>query len=385
MGVRPEILIIGAGMAGASAGYGLAGDASVTILEQEEIPGYHTTGRSAAFYAETYGNELVRRLTSASKAFFLDPPEGFTDSKLVHDRGALFLARKDQCVSLSALYEAKHKVLPSVRRVDRDFIIERVPSIRPDYAAQGVWDPECRDIDVHTLHQSFLAGFRDRGGQVVNDARVTKIKRTGKGWQVKTEDGRDFGADIIVNAAGAWADLVAGMAGAAPLGLVPKRRTVIIFPAAGGLERPDWPLVLDADDQFYFKPETGRVLATPGDATPMPPQDVQPDEMDVALTIDRVERVLTCPVGRVESKWAGLRTFAPDNTPVVGEDPDVPGFFWFAGQGGYGIQTAPAMSALIAGLVKDGSVPEWLADFGVKSVHYAPVRFRGRPLSVLKA
>ena len=372
-------------MGGASAGYGLAGDASVTILEQEEIPGYHTTGRSAAFYAETYGNELVRRLTTASKAFFLDPPPDFTDARLVHDRGALFLARPDQHAALSALYEAKHRVLPSVRHVDRDFIIDRVPSIRPDYAVEGVWDSECRDIDVHALHQSFLAGFRVRGGQMVNNARVDTIRRAGSRWRVRTQDGRDFDADFIINAAGAWADIVAGLAGAEPLGLVPKRRTVILFPAAGGLERADWPLVLDSEDRFYFKPETGRVLATPGDATPMPPQDVQPDEMDVALTIDRVQRVLTCPVERVESKWAGLRTFAPDNAPVVGEDPDVPGFFWFAGQGGYGIQTAPAMSALISGLVLENRVPAWLGDFGVEASFYAPGRFKNSSLSVARA
>jgi len=385
MGSRPEILIIGAGMAGASAGYGLAGNAAVTMLEQEDVPGYHTTGRSAAFYAETYGNELVRRLTSASKSFFLDPPDGFTDTKLVHDRGALFVAREDQRASLSALFEAKHGVLPSVRRVDRDFIIAHVPLIRPDYAVEGVWDPECRDIDVHALHQSFLAGFRGRGGRIVTNARVVEIRRGAQGWRVITEDGREFGADIVINAAGAWADQVAEMAGAEPVGLVPKRRTVIIFPASGGLARSDWPLVLDADDRFYFKPETGRVLATPGDATPMPPQDVQPDELDVALTIDRVERVLSCPVTRIENKWAGLRTFAPDNVPVVGEDPDLHGFFWFAGQGGYGIQTAPAMSALIAGLVKDGFEPEWLNAFGVRAADYAPARFGPQRVSARKA
>ncbi len=375
---QTEILIIGAGMAGASAGYGLAGHARVTVLEQEHIPGYHTTGRSAAFYAETYGNEAVRRLTTASKAFFEAPSEGFTDTPLVRDRGALFVARDDQRAALDALFDAKHRVLPSVTRVDSDFIAARVPQIRPGYAAAGVWDPECRDIDVHAVHQSFLKAFRARGGRLVTDAPVVALERRAGRWHAMTKDGASFSADIVINAAGAWADGVAAMAGAAPAGLTPKRRTVVLFVAEGGLARNDWPLVLDVEDKFYFKPESGRVLASPGDATPMAPQDVQPDEIDVALTVDRVERVLDCKISRIENKWAGLRTFAPDDAPVVGEDPDAPGFFWFAGQGGYGIQTAPAMSALIAGLVREGCVPDSLQEFGVETGLYMPQRFRAQ-------
>lgn len=384
MTASPDILIIGAGMAGACAGFGLATGARVTILEQEALPGYHTTGRSAAFYAETYGNEAVRKLTSASKSFFLTPPDGFAKTPLVRDRGALFIGRADQEASLDALYRAKSRVLPGVLRVEPDFIEARVPSIRPGYAAGGVWDPECRDIDVHALHQAYLAGFRARGGTIVTGAEVTGLTRVPSGWQVTCRDGRHMHADVVINAAGAWADRVATLAGAAPVGLSPRRRTVVLFPGAGNhgagggaLSRGDWPLVLDADDNFYFKSETGRVLASPGDATPMAPQDVQPDEIDVALTVDRIERVLDIRIERIETKWAGLRTFAPDDTPVVGEAPAAPGFFWFAGQGGYGIQTAPAMSALIAGLVMEGNVPGWLGDHGVTAAIYSPARFRG--------
>lgn len=371
---QPDIIIIGAGMAGASAGYGLVDHARVTILEQETVPGYHTTGRSAAFYAETYGNDRVRRLTTASKRFFEAPPAGFAPTPLVRERGALFIARPDQEDALDALFEARRRALPSVRRVGADFITARVPAIRPEYAVAGVWDPECRDIDVHALHQGYLGGFRARGGTLLTDAPVTGITRKGGRFMVRTRDGTVLTADLIVNAAGAWGDHVGALAGAMPVGLIPKRRTVILFPGSGGLTRGDWPLVLDAEDRFYFKPESGRVLASPGDATPMTAQDVQPDELDVALTVDRIERVLDIKVPRIENRWAGLRTFAPGDAPVVGPDPDLPGFFWFVGQGGYGIQTAPAMSAFIAGLVLNGRVPEWLGQFGVHADLYAPRR-----------
>ncbi|RMF11405.1 MAG: FAD-binding oxidoreductase, partial [Alphaproteobacteria bacterium] len=228
---QADILIIGAGIAGVSAGFGLAGQGHVTIVEQEPVPAYHTTGRSAAFYAETYGNEAVRRLTTASKGFFLSPPPGFADLPLVRDRGALFIAREDQDAALSALFEAKSAVLPSVARVDRTFIEEKVPAIRPGYAVAGVWDPECRDIDVHALHQSFLKGFKAQGGRLVTDAPVVALERRAGRWIATTRNGATFTADLVVNAAGAWADQVAEMAGAAPVGLSPKRRTVILFPA----------------------------------------------------------------------------------------------------------------------------------------------------------
>lgn len=381
-----DVLIIGAGIAGASAAYGLARHAAggrpckIVILEQERVAGYHTTGRSAAFFAETYGNEAVRRLTTASKDFFLNPPPGFSDGPLVRDRGALYIARADQRERLRALYDEKHAVLPSVARVDAAFLRARVPLLRPGYAVAGVSDPDCRDIDVHALHQGFLRQMQRAGGRVVTDARVVALVHRDGCWHATTASGAVYAAPVVVNAAGAWADAVAALAGARTVGLVPKRRTITILPAPPALAHDGWPLVLDADDRFYFKPESGRILASPGDETPMPPQDVQPDLEDVAATVARVEAVLETTFRRVERKWAGLRTFAPDDTPIVGMDPDRPGFFWFAGQGGYGMQTAPAMSMLLAGLLTTGRVPAALAAFGIVAPLYDPARFRRMPV-----
>ncbi|MDA5192866.1 NAD(P)/FAD-dependent oxidoreductase [Govanella unica] len=373
--IDADVIIIGAGIAGASAAAGLGAGCRVVLLEQEEVAGYHTTGRSAAFFAETYGNEAVRRLTTASKAFFLTPPAGFSDQPLMRERGGLYIARADQLASLEALYRDKHAVLPSVTRVDADYIRAHVPLIRPDYATAGVWDPDCRDIDVHALHQGFLRQSRLAGGRLLTAARVVALTYQQGHWQTETAAGHLIHAPIVINAAGAWADGIARLAGARPLGLSPRRRTVAILPAPAALAGNSWPLVLDADDQFYFKPESGRILTSPGDATPMLPQDVQPDIEDVAMAVARVEAVLQCSFDRVERKWAGLRTFAPDDAPVVGADPERPGFFWFAGQGGYGMQTAPAMSALIAGLVTTGRVPDALAEYGITAALYSPARF----------
>lgn len=365
-----DFIIIGAGIAGAGAGYGLAAHGRVLLLEQESVPGYHATGRSAAFFAETYGNEAVRRLTTASKDFFLSPPEDFSAVPLIHDRGALFIANEAQLAALDALFADKRRTLATVARVDARFIAEKLPLIRAPAAVAGVWDPECRDIDVHALHQGFLRGLRRRGGQVLTNAQVVALEYAAGRWRAACADGREVSAPVIINAAGAWGDKVAAMAGAKPAGLVAKRRTVIVIPAPRQMAGNDWPLTLDVEDKFYLKPESGRILASPGDATPLEPQDVQPDEMDVANAVHRLEAAFAFAVERVERKWAGLRTFAPDDTPVVGADPEAPNFFWFVGQGGFGMQTAPAMSALIEGLVVEGRAPDSLARFGVEAAAY---------------
>ena len=370
-----DFLIIGAGIAGASAGHGLASHGRVLLLEQEAVPGYHTTGRSAAFFAETYGNEAVRRLTTAAKDFFLSPPDDFTSEPLVHDRGALFIANEAQLAALDALFTDKRRTLATVERVDARFIARKLPLIRPGAAVAGVWDPECRDIDVHALHHGFLRGLRRRGGRVLTHARVTALEFAQGRWRATCADGREVRAPVVINAAGAWGDKVAALARAKPVGLVAKRRTVIIIAAPRQMAGNDWPLTLDVEDKFYLKPESGRILASPGDATPMEPQDVQPDEMDVANAVHRIEAAFDLAVERVERKWAGLRTFAPDQTPVVGLDPMVPNFFWFVGQGGFGMQTAPALSALIEGLAITGQVPAALQAFGVAAATYGAERF----------
>ncbi len=370
-----DFLVIGAGIAGASAAAAIAPHGQVIMAERENIPGYHTTGRSAAFYAETYGNEAVRKFTSASKQFFLHPPKGFSDIPLVHDRGALFLARADQQQNLDLLYDQKSRRLSSVKKISPQEVSERAPLLRPDYAISGVWDPECRDIDVHSLHQGFLRTFKASGGRLLTNAGVLQIRRDHDHWQVRTKAG-EISARYIVNAAGAWADEIAMMASAKPLGIVAKRRTVITFDAPAPLKGNDWPLILDVDDQFYLKPENGHILASPGDATPMPPQDAQPDELDIALAVDRLTSAFEFEVPHIDRKWAGLRTFAPDDKPIVGWDPTTTGFFWCAGQGGYGMQTAPAISQLVAALATHAPVPDDLQDFGIDEALLSPDRFR---------
>jgi D-arginine dehydrogenase len=228
------------------------------------------------------------------------------------------------------------------------------------------------DLDVAAVHQGYLKGFRARGGALVTDAGVTAIAADTAPWQVETTAGR-FEAAVLVDAAGAWADELAAMAGIAPLGLVPRRRTMIVMETATSTDAA-WPAVFDVDEQFFFKSESGHLQGSPADQTPMAPCDVQPDELDIATAVDRIERATTLEVRRVRHKWAGLRTFAADRTPVVGTDG--PGFFWFAGQGGYGIQTAPAMARAAASLLVEGVLPDDLLDLGLRPQDLTPARLR---------
>lgn len=372
--MQADFLIIGAGIAGASAGYFLSRHGKVLVLERETTPGYHTTGRSAAFYAPSYGNDNVRPLTLASRGFFDAPPKGFTDTPLLHDRGALYVARADQQAALDTFFDALHAFTPNVERLDAGAVTARCPVLRDGYAAAGIFEPDCFDIDVNALHQGFLRGLHHNGGRVLVSAEALRITPHGGGWQVATPDGA-VTAPVLVNAAGAWADEVAVRAAVAPLGMRPLRRTVVMLPAPDGYD-PAWPLVLDVDDDFYFKPESGQMLTSPGDETPALPGDVQPEEMDIAITMDRIATATDIPVNRIESRWAGLRTFAPDRTPVAGFDPDAPGFFWFVGQGGYGIQTAPMMGRLAESLIVEGVMPGELSQYNVVKQTYAPGRFR---------
>jgi D-arginine dehydrogenase len=369
-----DFLIIGAGIAGASAGYFLSRHGAVALLERESAPGYHTTGRSAAFYAPSYGGANIRPLTIASGPFLRQPPDGFSDSPLLHERGALYIARQDQLATLDAFTAALQVLAPDVRRIDGPAARALCPVLREDYVAGGLFEPECSDLDVNAVHQGFLRGLKQRGGRVVTDAAASSITRIDGLWTVETPSGT-WRAPVLLNAAGAWADDVARLAGLAPVGMQPLRRTIVILPPPPGFA-PTWPVVLDIDDHFYFKPESGRILASPADETPSDPVDAQPEELDVAIAIDRIQQAADIPVRHVENKWAGLRTFSPDRTPVVGFDPDAPGFFWFVGQGGYGIQTAPMMGRLAESLIVEGRMPEELDGFDVAAATYAPDRFR---------
>ena len=335
-----EFVVIGAGVAGASAAYELATHGTVALLEREDMPGYHSTGRSAALFTATYGNAVIRGLTVGSRDFFNSPPDGFTEHPLLTPRGAIMIGREDQRQHLDDGFAAARVLTPSVELLDEKDILARVPVLDPAYGAGGVFEPECMDMDVHAIHQGFLKLGRNRGVVLVTNAEATSLSYDAGAWRVTTP-ADVFAAPVVINAAGAWSDEIAKLAGLAPIGLVPKRRTAMTFRAPEGAEPNDWPAVIDIEEEFYFKPDAGLVLGSPADETPSPPCDAQPEEIDVALAIDRIERATTMKITRVEHKWAGLRTFAPDKSPVAGFDPDAEGFFWLAGQGGYGIISPP--------------------------------------------
>jgi D-arginine dehydrogenase len=370
-----DFVVIGAGMAGASAAYELAETARVIVLERESQPGYHTTGRSAALYAETYGNQVIRAITTASRALYMQPPPGFTEHPLLSPRGTVIIGRADQQASLDRAYEEGRQLVSSIRRLTGDEVRRMVPVLKPEHSVGAVLVPDDMDIDVHALHQGYLKGLRARGGQVVTDAELRGLKRAGGEWVLETTAGT-FTAPVVVNAAGAWADVVGEMAGAAPIGLVPKRRTAITFDPPAGVDITRWPAVIDADEQWYIKPDAGRILASPADETPSQPCDAQPDEMDIAICVDRVMTATTLDIRRITHRWAGLRSFVKDKTPVVGFDDKVEGFFWLAGQGGYGIQTAPAMGRIAAALARGKPMPDDVAALGVSAADLAPQRLR---------
>jgi D-arginine dehydrogenase len=363
--VTRRVAIVGAGMAGASLAALIADADSVVLLEAEAHPGFHATGRSAAFWSETYGGPGVQPLTSASGPFLHHPPTEFGGEAFLGERGELMIAPASDAMALEAF--AARFAGSGIAMVREDAAL-RVPGLKGEW--QGLWMPSCADIDVARLHAAFLARARRLGAVVRCDSAVVDARRSQGAWQLRLSDGATLNADVLVNAAGAWADRVAQMAGAAPVGIQPYRRTMVQLrvdpPAPATL-----PVVMDAGGGFYFKPEPGgRVWLTPHDETPVEPGDVAAEEIDVARAIDRMQRVVDWRIEAVERRWAGLRSFAPDRLPVYGWDPRVEGLFWCAGQGGSGIQTAPAGAALCAALMGRGSVPA-----GVDRGLYRPERF----------
>jgi D-arginine dehydrogenase len=371
-----DVIVVGAGIAGASIGYFLSRSARVLLLERESQPGYHTTGRSAALFAESYGTPQVRALTLASRAFYERPPEMFTDQPLLGDRGALFVGPREQRGELDAMYDIVRAFTDRARRLTAAQAASLVPVLEPAYAEGAVLDPVSADMDVHAIHQGFLRGIRHQGGAVRCDAEVTAVERRANGWAVHA-GGEIHAAPLLVNAAGAWCDVIAGLAGVEPIGLVPKRRTAFTFAPPAGVESARWPAVIGADETFYFKPDAGLLLGSPANQDPMPPHDVRPEEEDVATGIWRIEQATTMRIRRPASTWAGLRSFVADGDLVGGFDPDVPGFFWCAAQGGYGIQTAPAMGEACAAIALGKGVPERIAGFGVTEAMLSPRRLRG--------
>jgi D-arginine dehydrogenase len=352
-----DIIVIGAGIAGASAAAELAADARVLLLEMEDQPGFHATGRSAAYFAAAYGNRVVREFTACCESFFRAPPEGFSEVPLIHPRDGMLFGRPDQAERLQVL----HDEMPDLEFIDADAVRQRVPVFADGYLHGALWESRGGDLDVDAILQGYLRRFRRRGGALLNSHPVTRLRRQHGVWRAEAR-GQSFEAPLVVNAGGAWADTVAEMAGLGRLGVQPFRRTALTIDAPAGMDISEWPNMIDADEEFYFKPDAGRILISPADETPSEPCDAQPEDLDVAIGIDRFERATGLDIRRVSNRWAGLRTFAPDRVFVAGFDPRCEGFCWLAGQGGYGIQSAPALAALTRYLVQGaGPAPEFRA------------------------
>jgi D-arginine dehydrogenase len=369
-----DVIVIGAGIAGVSVAAELAGDGRrVVVLEQESRPGYHSTGRSAALFSEVYGSSVIRTLSRASREFLTAPPSKFCDVPLTKPRGLLYVARNDQLASLERL-SASLDVGHTARWLSRETVLTMSPLLRADYVAGGVYEPAATDIDVGALHQAYIATLKRSGCRVILDAPVTSLRASVGTWLADCRSSR-FAAPVVVNAAGAWASVVGRMAGATAISIEPRRRTVLVVEPPAGVDIAMWPLVIDVDEQFYFKPDAGLLLLSPADETPSEPQDVQADEWDVAVAVDRIEQATTLVVHNVKRRWAGLRSFAADRNPVVGFDSAAPGFFWLAGQGGFGIQTAPALARLAAGLITGKTAQADLLGSRSLLEHLSPNRF----------
>lgn len=368
-----DVAVVGGGIAGAAVAANLAPHARVLVLERESQPGYHATGRSAALFSEIYGNAPIRALTRASREFLFTPPAGFTETALVTQRGSLFVANASQLAALET-FASLPDVAAGTRRVDAIEARTLSPSLREDYVAAAIYEPDAQDVDVHSLHHGYLRWLRERGGTLVNNAGVTSIERGDGVWTLETDAGR-FRARCLVNAAGAWVDEIAQLAGARPVGIRPLRRTAFMVDAPAGRDSDRWPMTIDIDEQFYFKPDAGRLLLSPADETPEAPCDALPDDMDIAIAVDRIEQATTLSITHVGQKWAGLRSFVADRSPVIGYDPAIADFFWIAALGGYGIQTAPAVGRLAAALVQRHPAPADLLALGLDVASIAPARF----------
>ncbi len=370
-----DFAIIGAGIAGVSAAYHLAPHARVIILEREHVAAYHTTGRSAALYSETYGSAEIRAITVAAGHFYRAPPAGFTDHLLLTPRGALLAGRADQEAAVRQAADEFARLVPTVRWLEPVEVLRRQPLLKPEACAGGAVFEEAEDMDVAAIHAGFLKGARAAGAVLRLDAEVVNLDRAGGRWTIRLRDGEPVVAANLVNASGSWADVVAGLAGAKPVGLVPKRRTAFTFDAPPGVPLATLPAVIDFDESWYIKPEVGQILGSPADETPSPPTDAQPEEMDIAIAVDRIQTSTTLQIHRIKNKWAGLRSFVADKNLVVGYDGDVDGFFWLAGQGGYGIQTAAAAGRLSAALALGKTLPSDIAGLGVSEAALSPRRF----------
>lgn len=371
-----DTLIIGAGIAGASLGYRLAGRQKLLLLEREAQPGYHSTGRSAAMFMEAYGTPQIQALTRASRAFYEAPPPGFCEHPLLEPRGCLYVASLEQRALLEQTHAQNLANGTEVSLLDRDAALVLVPSLRGENLAGAVLEAGAMDLDVHALHHGFLRGYRAAGGELRCNAELMQAWYLDDLWQVELGDGSRVQARQLVNAAGAWADRVAEQCGVARIGLQPCRRSAFTFPGPADQDFAHWPAVIGVDESFYFKPDAGQLLGSPANADPVEPQDAAPEELDVALGIYNIEAMTTLAIRRPSHTWAGLRSFVADGDLVIGFDAHAPAFFWLAAQGGYGIQSAAGASRLAADLLLGQPLCPGLVSQGVAPERLSPARFQ---------
>ena len=372
------MLIIGAGIAGASLAWRLArAGRPVVLIEREPQPGMHSTGRSAAMFMESYGPPGVRALTRASRDFYLHPPAGFAEAPLLSPRHALFVATAGQQAALARMQADLAASGTTMVLLNSELLAQAAPALKPDLFQNALLDEQGYDMDVHALLQGFLRGARQAGARLLTGVWPLRAAHDGQRWRVALSDGNELVAHTVVNAAGAWADELAALFGAVPIGLQPRRRSAFTFRAPEGVDIGGWPMVADVDEAWYFKPDAGQLLGSPANADPVPPHDVQPEEFDIALGIHLIQEATSLRIERPTATWAGLRSFVADGDLVIGFDDACPGFFWLAAQGGYGIQSAAGASLLAASLIAGQPLPAELAAHGVEPRVVSPLRLRG--------
>jgi len=356
-----DYLIIGAGISGAAIGYELALHGKTLVLEMEAHPGFHSTGRSAALYTPNYGPDLVRKINKLSATFLQSPPTGFTAGELLSHRGMMTVVSSNDAQVLPSLLAVGGGY---VEQIDVPQIRKLAPFLKTESIHGAVYEHGVFDIDVTALHQGYLTGFKQRGGTLICNATVDSLLNSNKQWRVSTTEA-SYTTSIVVNAAGAWADHIGSLAGATVIGLQPKRRTAILVDPPAKVHMASVPAIDFYGIDNYLKPEAQQLMVSPGDETHVDAQDIQADDFDVAVLVDWLERNTHIEVKRVSHQWAGLRSFTADGTPVVGFDPAVDGFFWLAGQGGYGIMMASALGRASAGMITQSNLPEDFINAGV--------------------
>jgi D-arginine dehydrogenase len=369
-----DIAIIGGGIAGASLAHFVGTERSVLMLEREAFHGYHASGRSAAEFTRRFHAPLVGKLAAASADFLANSPQDFCEIPLLKPRGNLLVADAEKAAHLSDVFRREAQSGGDIHMQSLEEAIARVPFLDPDVIKAAFYDPDCYDVETESLLQSFVKSARRQGGEIKTGCELLSARHNGSAWEIETSLGV-FSAKVLVNAAGAWADKIAELCGIRPLGLTPFRRTAISIDLPEGIDASALPEVCEIDEVWYFKPDAGRLLVSPADATESEPCDAQPEELDVAYAVHYLEEATTLEVKAVAHKWAGLRTFALDRLPVVGFDSGQPAFFWLAGQGGYGIQSSPALGQYAADLLLGKELSEILRNAGLTGDEFRSDRF----------